>query len=73
LIKGALEELFQPLPFAGAVADHLQPGAGQVAQRPDLRRRHEARAQQAHLRQPGDPLGVEPVGLRPAGQLPGVR
>ena len=58
------------LPIPGAVADQLEPGAGQVAQRPDLRRRHERRPQQAHLRQPGDPLGVEPVGLRPPRQLP---
>ncbi len=29
-------------------------------------------AQQAHLGQPGQPLGIEPVGLRPAGQLPGM-
>ena len=73
LDQGAFQELFQPLPFAGAVADQLQPGAGQVAQRADLRRRHEAGPQQAHLGQPGDPLRVQPVGLGPPGQLPGVR
>jgi hypothetical protein len=71
LDHGAFQELFQPLP--GAVADQLQPGAGQVAQRPDLRRRHETGPQQAHLRQPGDLLRAGPVGLGPAGQLPGVR
>ena len=72
LDQGAFQELFQPLPFAGAVADQLQPGAGQVAQRPDLRRRHEAGPQQAHLGEPGELLRVQPVGLRPPGQLPGM-
>jgi hypothetical protein len=72
LDEGALQELLQPLPFPRAVPDHLQAGAGQVPQGPDLRRRHERGAQQAHLGQPGDPLGVQPVGLRPPGQLPGM-
>jgi hypothetical protein len=43
LDQGSFEELVQPLPFSGAVADQLQPGADQVPQRPDLRRRHERR------------------------------
>jgi hypothetical protein len=73
LDQGAFRQFLQPLPLAGAVADQLQPGAGQVAQRADLRRRHEAGPQQAHLGQPGDLLRVQPVGLGPPGQLPGVR
>jgi Bacterial extracellular solute-binding protein len=73
LTRAPLQERLQPLPLPGAVADQLQPRAGQVPQRLDLRRRHERRPQQPHLRQPGDPLRVEPVRLRPAGQLPGMR
>jgi hypothetical protein len=73
LDQGAFEEFLQPPPFAGAVADQLQPGAGQVPQRADLGRRRERRAQQARLREPGDPLRVQQAGLGPAGQLPGVR
>jgi len=72
LDQGALEKLLQPLPLPGAVADQLQAGAGQVPQQPDLRRGHERGAQQAHLGEAGDPLGVEPVGLGAAGELPGV-
>jgi hypothetical protein len=72
LHQRAFQEFFQPLPFPGAVVHELEPGAGQVAQRPDLGRGHERGAQQAHLGQPGDPLRVQPVGLGPAGQLPGV-
>jgi len=72
LDQGSFQQLLQPLPLPGAVADQLQPAAGQVPQRPDLRRRHERRPQQPHLGQPGDPLRVQPVGLRPPGQLPGM-
>jgi hypothetical protein len=35
-------------------------------QRADLRQRDETRPEQAHLGQPGDPLRVQPVGLRAA-------
>ena len=72
LDQRAFQQLLQPLPLPGPVADQLGPGAGQVPQRPDLRRRHERGPQQAHLGQPGQPLRVELVGLRPPGQLPGV-
>ena len=49
-----------------------EPAAGVLPQLPDLRRRHEAGPQQAHLGQPRQPLGVQPAGLRPPGQLPGL-
>ena len=57
---GILEQLFDPLPLAGAV---LHPGtavAGQVAQSTDLGRLHQrgsARASLGHLRQP-DRIGA---------------
>ena len=43
--------------------------AGVLAQRPDLRRRHEAEPQQPHLGQPRDPLRVGLVGLRRPGRF----
>ena len=72
LHQRALQQLFQPLPAPGPLLDQAGPGPGVIAQVPDRLGRHEGRAQQAHLGQPGQPLRVQPVGLRPAGQVPGL-
>jgi hypothetical protein len=65
-----VEQLLQPLPLLRPILQQLQPGVGQVTQRPDLRRRHERGPQQAHLGEPSDRLRVLLAGLRPPGQLP---
>ena len=52
--------------------DQPGPGPGVVPQVPDRLRRHERGAQQPHLGQPGQPLRVQLVGLRAAGQVPGL-
>lgn len=72
LDEQSFQEFLQPLPLPRPVPDGLEPGAGQVPQGPDLRRGNERGPQQAHLRQPGQPLGIEPAGLRPTGELAGV-
>jgi hypothetical protein len=72
LDKGAFEQLFQPLPAAGPLADQPGPGPGVIAQVPDRLGRHERGPQQAPLGQPGQPHRIQLVGLRAAGQLPGL-
>jgi hypothetical protein len=68
-----LEDLLHPIGFAGALLDQLPPVAGQLAEFPHRRRRHEARPQQALLQQARDPLAVLDVGLPPGHRLDVLR
>jgi len=72
LDQRVLQQLLQPLPAPGPVL--RQPGArpGVAPQHADLGRRHERRTQQPLLGQPGQPHRVQPVGLGPARQVPGL-
>jgi len=72
LDQRAFQQLFQPLPAAGPVLDQVSARPGVVAQHPDRRRRHERGAQHPHLGQPGQPHRVQPVGLGPPRQVPGL-
>src|SRR5215472_14091825 len=72
LDQRAFQQLFQPLPAAGPLADKLGPGPGVITQVPDRLRRDEPGPEQAHLGQPGQPHRIELVGLGPAGQVLGL-
>jgi hypothetical protein len=72
LDAGALEQLERAVALRGHGADQRLAVAHQLAQHPDLRRRHEAGAHQPVPDQVGDPLRVLHVGLAP-GQVAHVR
>jgi hypothetical protein len=59
----AQQELAQPVPRAGAVSDHVSPGAAQIPHRLLRHRGDTDRHQLAGAVQPGQPSAVTPVGL----------
>jgi hypothetical protein len=68
-LTSALSSSFtRPLPAPGALLGQPGAGPGAVPQIPDWLGRHEGRAQQPHLGQPGQPLRVQFVRFGPAGQ-----
>jgi hypothetical protein len=72
LDQRVFQQFFQPRPAPGLVLGQPGPRPGIAAQRPDLGRRHERGTQQAQLGQPGQPHRIQPVGLGPARQVPGL-
>ena len=63
LDAGVLEGLLQALDLPGPGFDLGLPVAGDVAEFPDLCRRHEARTDHAVSRDVGEPLGVREIAL----------
>ena len=64
-----LQQLLGPLFFRGAGRHQVGAVAGDIAQPPDLRRRHEARPDHLPLGDLRQPHRVQFVGLRAAGQV----
>ena len=60
---GVFEDFLDPLHLPGAVAGQRGAGAGEVAQFPDRRRRHQRPAQQPVCAQVGQPGGVGDIGF----------
>ena len=73
LDHGVLQQLLQPLQAPGPLPDQVRPGPGEVPHPPDRRRRHQRGPQHPPLGQPGQPHRIQPVRLRPALQVPGLR
>ena len=65
----AFQQLFQPLPAAGALLDQAGAHPRVITQVPDRARRHERGPQQPHLSQPGQPHRVQLVRFGPPGQV----
>ena len=63
-----LQQLLAARFLGGAGLDQPPAVAGVGAEPADVLRRHEAARQRALLGDPGQPCGVQPVGLRPPGQ-----
>ena len=67
-----LQQLLHPVLLRGPGRHQVGPVAGQVPQPAELRRRHEAGAVHLPLGDLAQPDRIQPVGLRPAGQVPDV-
>ena len=62
---GRLQDFLDPIGIPGTVLDQLPPGAGQLSEFAEGRRRHQTRPEQAMLHQPRDPLAILDAGLPP--------